>query len=248
MPHVNQAASLYHLGCGERRLDGYVNVDLHPTSATDVVTDLTHPELSNAAGVFSNAFFEHLRRTTRVEHLRAIRRALQADGFACYLGLPDFRRVAELYLSGGPGVVGPRFDLFNVYRYTHGDPEMSPAADWEAQLHKSLFDVPELMRLLRDAGFPSYVVFRYVFPGEPPETDLSLGFYATADRRATGALELACRRFLAAFDGQFLTAETLRFDDGRSRLAGIARLSATRQRSLLGRVAFAASDRLARIA
>src|SRR5438552_17766923 len=130
----------------------------------------------SADGFFSHAFFEHLYRDSRVGHLRAARELLRPDGFLCYLGLPDFRRVAEMYLSRAPGIEGPIFDLHNVYRLTHGHPEMG-GTDWLAQLHKSLFDVDEIDRLLRDAGFPSYVIFRYVFPGDPPGADLLLGFY-----------------------------------------------------------------------
>jgi hypothetical protein len=118
----------YHMGCGEQRLAGYVNVDLQETSATDLLMDLSASQLAElgpADVVFRNAFFEHLRRSTRVPHLRAVREALTEEGFVCYLGFPDFARVAQLYLDHGPGAVGPVFDLFNVYRYTHGDPEMA---------------------------------------------------------------------------------------------------------------------------
>jgi hypothetical protein len=147
----------------KQRLDGYTNVDLQETAATDLVMDLTRPSLpagEPAEGRFSKAFFEHLRRDQRAPHLKAALETFRDDGFVCYLGLPDFRRVAELYLAGSPGIVGPHFDLFNVYRYTHGDPEMASPDGWEAQLHKSLVDVQEVGRLLRDAGYASYVVFR----------------------------------------------------------------------------------------
>src|SRR4051794_3077281 len=128
----------YHMGCGMERLDGYVNVDIRETgTAADMIADLNDPKLPEgevADAFFSHAFFEHLLRDSRVPHLKALRSALAPDGFACYIGLPDFRRVAELYLQGGPGVIGPTFDLYHVYRYTHGDPEHKTG--WDAQLHK----------------------------------------------------------------------------------------------------------------
>jgi predicted SAM-dependent methyltransferase len=239
----------YHLGCGAQRLDGYVNVDLQPTAATDLVIDLTAPSLAlsePADVVFSNAFFEHLRRSTRVSHLAAVLRELSPRGFVCYLGLPDFQRVAELYLAGGPGVVGPHFDLFNVYRYTHGDPEMFPESGWEAQLHKSLFDVPEIGRLLRDAGYASYVVFRYVFPGEPKAADLSLGFFAVRTKVPEAALQQSSREFLSEFDTRFLDLTTLRFEDGRSRPQAVARVRSLPQRKLIQRVAYGVAAILAK--
>lgn len=240
---------LYHMGCGAQRLEGYVNADLHPTAATDVVLDLTSPRFpANVAvdGVFSHAFFEHLRRTARAPHLRALRDALEPEGFVCYLGLPDFRRIAELYLAGGPGVVGPHFDLFNVYRYTHGDPEMNPDESWEAQLHKSLFDVNEIGLLLRDAGFPSYVVFRYVFPGDADATDLTLGFYASRSEIAQAELQAAARGFLEQFDGRFIRLETMVFEDGRSRSRAFAGVTSMPPRRLARRLAYVAAARLAR--
>jgi predicted SAM-dependent methyltransferase len=240
---------LYHLGCGERRLDGYVNVDIRQTPATDLVADLNTLSLPQpAAGIFSHAFFEHLRRDSRVAHLRAARLALEPGGFVCYLGLPDFQRVAELYLSAGPGIIGPTFDLHNVYRYTHGDPEQADGDDgWVGQLHKALFDAREVETLLRDAGYPSYVVFRYVFPGEPPETDLSLGFYATGERASTDDLKARCRTFLDPFDGQFLDLATLQFVGEVSRPAPLARAAGVPQRALVQRVARVVAHRLSRL-
>jgi predicted SAM-dependent methyltransferase len=236
----------YHLGCGGVRLPGYVNVDLAETPATDLVTDLTEfrpPEPADS--VLSSAFFEHLRRFARVPHLASVREALTEDGFVCYLRLPDFERVAQLYLERAPGVVGPRFDLFNVYRLTHGDPEMAEDDDgWYGQLHKSLFDVPEVTRLLEEAGFPSFVVFRHAFP--PDGVDLSLGFYATRRRRSAEELREVCLRFLADFDGRFVDLATLSFVDERSRTQPVARALASRPRRLLRRVTYALADKLAR--
>ena len=104
----------YHMGCGEQRIEGYVGVDIRRTDVAEIVTDLNEPKLPEgqlADVFFSHAFFEHLRRDSRATHLRALRDGLAPGGIACYIGLPDFRRIAELYLEGGPGVVGPTFDL-----------------------------------------------------------------------------------------------------------------------------------------
>jgi hypothetical protein len=165
----------------------------------------------------------------------------------CYLGLPDFQRVAELYLAKGRGIEGPIFDLHNVYRFTHGHPEMG-GTEWLPQLHKSLFDVNEVDRLLSDAGFPSYVIFRYVFPNEPSELDLSLGFYATAARQSTSQLEAAARSFLLQFDGRFLRVDTMSFDATRSRPETTARAISGRPGLAFRRLAYRASCRLAQLA
>jgi predicted SAM-dependent methyltransferase len=244
-------SSHYHLGCGPQHLDGFVNVDVRDTQAADLVADLNTLDglpPGEAKGFFSHAFFEHLYRDSRLGHLRAARERLASDGFVCYIGLPDFQRVAELYLSQGRGVEGPTFDLHNVYRYTHGDPEMGgtemSSTEWLPQLHKSLFDFTEVDRLLRDAGFGSYTIFRYAFPADPPEVGaLTLGFYAT--RGQCTAVQDDARTFLAEFDGRFITLDSMAFAVARSRSRPIANAVASGQVLSARRLAYRVACRLA---
>ena len=205
-------------------LDGYVNVDIRETgTVADLIADLNDPKLpegETADAFFSHAFFEHLMRDSRVPHLKALRAASRRTASpatsACRFP-PRGGAVPAGRARGDRADVRP----YHVYRYTHGDPEHK--IGWEAQLHKSLFDVDEVGRLVRDAGFASYVVFRYVYPGDADALDLSLGFFATAHQRSTEELERDCRAYLADFDGRFLRLDTLRFEDGRSRPATLAR-------------------------
>jgi hypothetical protein len=199
-----------HLGCGDDRLDGFVNIDYRPTIATDVVMRLEAPSFApgSVSLAFSNAFFEHLYRDARVPHLIRVRQALAPDGVCCYIGIPYFRNVARFYLENAPGTVGDRFDLFNVYRYTHGDPEHARGW-WLGQLHKSLFDEAEINSLLERAGFTSHVVFCYGYPGDEHELPVTMGFYATVNASPTDRLRDGCLAFLE------------RFADTRVRLASL---------------------------
>ena len=53
--------SRYNLGCGPHRLDGWINIDIEATVATDRVADLTEvTDIHDASAIVSNAFFEHL--------------------------------------------------------------------------------------------------------------------------------------------------------------------------------------------
>jgi hypothetical protein len=189
-----------HLGCGDDRLPGFVNIDYRPTAAVDVAMDLTLPELANGsvALAFSNAFFEHLYRSSRGPHLQRIREALAPDGACCYIGIPYFRNIARLYVERGPGTASPVFDLFNVYRYTHGDPE-GQQAWWIGQLHKSLFDEDELATLLTGAGFGGFAMFSYAYPGDVNEVPVTMGFYATREACTRADLERRCLAFLEPF-------------------------------------------------
>jgi predicted SAM-dependent methyltransferase len=189
-----------HFGCAGDRLDGFVNIDYRRTPATDLTMDLNLPRLAPAsvALAFSNAFFEHLYRDRRLPHLRRIRASLQPDGVCCYVGLPYFRNIAKLYVERGPGTAGPVFDLYNVYRYTHGDPEHQPDW-WLGQLHKSLFDEDELGGLLREAGFTSFALFCYGYPGDVNEVPVTMGIYAVAGAKPADRLRAECLEFLNQF-------------------------------------------------
>ncbi len=199
-----------HLGCAGDRLDRFVNIDYRRTPATDLTMDLNLPRLAagSVALAFSNAFFEHLYRDNRLPHLRRLRASLQPDGVCCYIGLPYFRNIAKLYVERGPGTAGPVFDLYNVYRYTHGDPEHQPDW-WIGQLHKSLFDEDELGGLLRDAGFGSIVMFCYGYPGDVNEVAVTMGFYATAEVKTVDRLQADCLAFLNQFADVRIRVATL---------------------------------------
>lgn len=237
----------YHLGCGEQRLEGWINADIRATSATDLTLDLNDLSLEpgSAEAIFSHAFFEHLYRDRREAHLESALRALDPRaGALCYIGLPDFERIARAYLERGPGIVGKRFDLYEVYRYTHGDPE--GADGWIEQLHKSLFDLEEVDTLLAAAGFPSYAIFSYVFRDEP--VAINLGFYATARQRSERELRDGATALLAPFDGQFLMSGSIEYRLVRSRTPAEAKREQRRLKRarLSRRMASGASSRIAR--
>jgi hypothetical protein len=160
------------------KFDGFVNLDVRETDATDIVHDCSNLSIfpdESAILVFSHAFFEHLYRGQHVPLLAEIRRVLHADGCVFICGIPDFEVIARAYLERAPGNVSRVFDLFEVYRYTHGDPEQRPEW-WLAHLHKSLFDGRELRIQLGEAGFAAPRIFRYAFQSEP--NPVNLGFVA----------------------------------------------------------------------
>jgi predicted SAM-dependent methyltransferase len=207
-----QQALRIHLGCGDDRLTGFVNIDCRDTAAVDVTMDLSLPHLADGSVslAFSNAFFEHLYRPARAPHLQRIRRALAPDGACCYIGIPYFPNIARLYLERGPGTAGPLFDLYNVYRYTHGDPE-GQAAWWLGQLHKSLFDETEVDTLLALSGFASSTIFCYAYPGDVNEVPVTMGFYAVGEVLAQPTLQQQCLTLLRQFADTRIRLGTLQW-------------------------------------
>lgn len=173
-----------HLGCNTVRIDGFVNLDVRETSATDLVHDCKDLAIfpSNSLSfVYSNAFFEHVYTNDRLPLLRDALRALAPDGWLAFTGLPDFEGVARAYLERRSGNVSKLFDLYEAYRYTHGDPE-GKSDWWLAQLHKGLLDTPTCVELCRSAGFATCEVFAYCWGNEPNQ--VTIGFLATKHKPA----------------------------------------------------------------
>lgn len=180
------------MGCGDDHLEGFVNMDCRPTLAADFLGDLNIPDYFTPGSVdlvYSNAFFEHLYRNQKLPHLKTLFNTLSDSGLVFYIGLPYFPEIARQYLNQGPGIVGETFDLFHVYRYTHGDPEAVDPSGWFEQLHKSLFDGPELQHLLQEAGFSSSLIFFYAYPGEE-KTPVNCGFLAARSKTDKASLQL----------------------------------------------------------
>lgn len=170
-----------HLGCGEKRYENMLNCEYRSTRAADLVFDCSRLSMFGDASVtqiFSHAFFEHLYRPQQLPLLKDCHRVLAAGGTVVFLGIPDFEVIARSYLERVPSHLsqGRSFDLYHVYRYTHGDPEIAREY-WLEQLHKSLFDKRYLGDLLQRAGFGNHAIFNYCYPGE--DIPLNLGFVAS---------------------------------------------------------------------
>jgi hypothetical protein len=201
------------MGCGDDHLDGFVNMDCRATRAADFLGDLNVPDYFSPGSVdlvYSNAFFEHLYRNQKLPHLQTISNVLSANGLCLYIGLPYFPEIARLYLEKGPGIVGESFDLFHVYRYTHGDPEAVDPSGWFEQLHKSLFDGPELAQLLKSSGFGASLVFYYSYPGEE-KTPVNCGFLASKSEVTKEKLKEKALELIQEIAGPKVMSNTLQF-------------------------------------
>lgn len=147
---------------------GAINVESRATRATDIQHDCRFLRIfprNHFVGVVSNAFWEHVFLNDRQHVVDEVHRILTDDGFALFLGIPDFERIALAYLNKEQGITSQTFDLSQVYRFTHGGPESTPNW-WFGNLHKSLFDVDTVLCVLRSAGFSSWIIFRYAYGNE----------------------------------------------------------------------------------
>ena len=199
-----------HLGCGDDRLPGFVNIDCRPTGAVDVAMDLSLPRLAD--GSVSFAF------TTRSSSISTVRRAGRTcSGSAARsprrapAATPAFHTFRTSRGSTSSAVPAPpgRCSISTTSTATtHGDPE-GQAAWWLGQLHKSLFDEDEVAGLLAQSGFASAVMFCYTYPGEPDGVRVTMGFYATAAAVAPAELREQCLAFLQTFADVHIRLATL---------------------------------------
>jgi len=167
-----------HLGCGNKHISGMLNCDYRKTIASDRTFDcsnLCEFDDNSVNSIFSNAFFEHLYKENQIPFLIGCCRVLEKDAPLITLGVPDFEVIAQQYINKADGIIGDVFDLFNVYRYTHGNPEFAKGY-WNEQLHKSIFDKEYVKQLLGNSGFKSFTIFNYCYPKE--SIALNLGFIA----------------------------------------------------------------------
>jgi ubiquinone/menaquinone biosynthesis C-methylase UbiE len=127
-----------HLGCGWKRLDGYINVDLWITDATDVICDITRlpwPD-NSAVTIESHHVIEHIPHRNIEQTLTEWHRVLKPDG-ALILECPNFDLAVQQYLSGNESRL---LNIFGQQRY-YGD------------AHLYGYNPTRLMRLLKEIGF-----------------------------------------------------------------------------------------------
>jgi SAM-dependent methyltransferase len=127
-----------HLGCGWKNFDGYVNVDLWITDATDVIcsiTDLPWPD-NSVAIIESYHVIEHISHRKIKKTLAEWYRVLKPEG-KLVLECPNFDIAVREYLAGNEG------RLINIYgqQRLHGD------------YHLYGFNPLRLTRLLEEIGF-----------------------------------------------------------------------------------------------
>jgi predicted SAM-dependent methyltransferase len=101
-----------HLGCGKNHFEGYINIDLRETSATDLECDITClPFDDNTAELIETYHvIEHLPRYDLPRALKEWFRVLKKDG-KLVIECPDFDRTVMEYLEGNVDRIDNIFGL-----------------------------------------------------------------------------------------------------------------------------------------
>jgi predicted SAM-dependent methyltransferase len=97
----NNCSLKLHLGCGERYIDGYINIDLRKTVATDLVCDIRKlPYRSNSIEIIETYHvIEHIPKRDLIKAFKEWHRILYSGG-KLIVECPDFDRAIKEYLNG----------------------------------------------------------------------------------------------------------------------------------------------------
>jgi predicted SAM-dependent methyltransferase len=87
-----------HLGCGDKRLEGYINVDIRKTDATDIVCDVKNLNFEEESFdlIYNCAVLEHLMRGEWFNVLKGWSKLLKKGG-KIYTSTTDFEAVCKRY-------------------------------------------------------------------------------------------------------------------------------------------------------
>ncbi len=142
------AALFLNIGCGARKLPGFINIDREPGAdlELDVTLGLPFPN-STVQGIFSEHFIEHLTRPQAIAFLRECRRVL-CPGGVVRVATPDLEQVIGDYQGDwrsrpwlaqyGYEWIGTRCEMLNI-----------AFREWG---HQWLYDEEELVRIAELAG------------------------------------------------------------------------------------------------
>jgi len=136
-----------HLGCGQRVLPGFINVDLADFDHIDHrhdIADLPFFDDGSVDLIYASHCLEYFDRTEVVAVLAEWRRVLKVGG-TLRLGVPDFEAMAAVYGETG--------DLGLILGPLYGRMTSGAADDPLVIYHKTVYDLGSLSGVLATAGF-----------------------------------------------------------------------------------------------
>ena len=140
-----------HLGCGNKRIEGFTNIDILESEAVDVVSDIVKLPYSSGTIdlIYACNVLEHFGRNNNLNFFRktswvdVVRywHSLLKEGGQLYLSVPDFEAICLEYLQNKK--------IHDIIGIAIGGQKN------EEDLHGMLFDYHSLSSCLRDIGFSS---------------------------------------------------------------------------------------------
>lgn len=147
---------MLHLGCGQIIHAGWLNIDLEPGPARQYAPTLRHDlsrglpasiEPRSVGLIFSEHFIEHITRDQALRLMQDCHRALMPGG-VLRLSTPDLSVLAYDYINGVK-------DRWASSGWAPNSPAKLLNEGMRLWGHQFLYDRPELVMLLQEAGFRS---------------------------------------------------------------------------------------------
>jgi len=131
-----------HLGCGEKRIEGFINIDILQHKNVDVIDDvskLKSIENESVDLIYACHVLEHFKRNEYMEVLKRWLELLRPEGIL-RLSVPDLEKVAHLYVEG-------KYDLTTLLGLLYG------GQTYLYNFHYMGFDFKSLQTDLKTLGF-----------------------------------------------------------------------------------------------
>jgi len=132
-----------HLGCGEKIIPGFVNVDVRPLPGVDIVDDISNLnqfESNSVDLIYASHVLEHFGRLVYIDVLKGWFEVLKTGGIL-RIAVPDFGAVVEHYNDNG--------DLKVLRGFLYG------GQTYDQNFHYCAWDEKTLVNDLLSLGFRS---------------------------------------------------------------------------------------------
>lgn len=138
-----------NLGAGERRIAGWVSVDLHDADVCHDLGVFPWPfESDSAEHILASHVLEHFDRETGEKFVAECWRVLKLGG-RLSIAVPDFDKFIQARVTGDYAPLGG-YPLTDLNHLGGGGPEHEPREEWR---HKYAYCWRSLRDLLREFGF-----------------------------------------------------------------------------------------------
>jgi predicted SAM-dependent methyltransferase len=143
--------SKLHIGSGKINMEGYINIDIEPSSNPDICGNILGMEFSDVDAIYSCHCMEHLSYPEDAVKLLSLCYSWLRDGCALRLAVPDLELAAKAYCNRGDlrFLYAKDFKAY-YYKDTAAERLNFFVKSWG---HKICYDFELLSLLLRDAGF-----------------------------------------------------------------------------------------------
>jgi len=140
-----------HLGCGKKRLDGWLNIDCRKFPSVNIVSDLKNLkkfENKSADIIYASHLLEHFSHKETNKILKEWNRVIKKNG-KLYLAVPDFNKlILKFMILRNPKVIiAPLFG----------------AQDYKENFHYTTFNFKSLKKQLKEAGFTKIKKTKFKF-------------------------------------------------------------------------------------